>query len=159
MTTSTRIYSIYIDAPAQKIWDAITSSEYTTQYGYAGPVEYELSPGGRYTAFASEEMKKMDLPDIVISGEVLEVDPPKKLVQKWDPAWLQEPPITLTWEITEFPDGPSRLTLTQDSTDAPETERQTAGGADPGTGGGGWPWVLASMKTLIETGKPMTGVL
>lgn len=156
---STNIYSIYIDAPAQKIWDAITSSDYTAKYGYAGPVSYELAAGGSYTAYASEEMKKMDMPDVVVNGTVLEVDPPKRLVQKWDPVWLEEPAVTLTWEITEYPGNPSLLTLTQDGTDAPETERQTAGGDNPGTGGGGWPWVLASMKTLLETGKPMTGIL
>lgn len=153
-----RVYSIYIDAPAQKIWDAITSSEYTTKYGYAGPVDYDLSPGGAYTAYASEEMKAMGMADVVVNGKVIEVDPPRKLVQEWSPAWLEEPPVTLTWEIAEYPNGPSHLTLTQDVSGAPETDRQTAGGTDPGAGGGGWPWVLASMKTLVETGKPMTGI-
>lgn len=156
---STTVYSIYIDAPAQKIWDAITSSEYSTRYGYAGPVSYELTPGGSYVNYASEEMKKMNMPDIVVNGTVLEADPPRKLVQKWDPVWLEEPAVTLTWEISEYPGNPSLLTLTQEAAESPETERQTAGGDNPGTGGGGWPWVLASMKTLLETGKPMSGIL
>lgn len=156
--STTRVYSIYIDAPAQQIFDAITSSEYATRYGYATPVEYDLSPGGTYSSVATAEMETMGMSGVVVSGEIIAVDPPHKLVQTWDPAWLEEPPVTLTWEITEHPGGPSLLTLTQEATDAPETTRQTAGGADPGTGGGGWPWVLASMKTLLETGRPMTGI-
>lgn len=157
--STNRVYSIYIDAPAQKIWDAITSSEYTSKYGYATDVEFDLVPGGKYTAYASEEMKTMNMPDIVVNGEVIEANPPKRLVQKWAPVWLEEPATTLTWEITEFTNGPCQLTLTHDVTGAPETDRQTAGGGDVGAGGGGWPWVLGSMKTLIETGKPMTGIL
>lgn len=159
MSENTRVYSIYIDAPAKEIFEAITSSEYTTRYGYAAPVEYDLSPGGKHASVASPEMETMGMTGVVVSGEVIEVDPPHKLVQTWDPVWLEEPAVTLTWEIQEYPGGPSHLTLTQDVTGAPETDRQTAGGANPGTGGGGWPWVLASMKTLLETGRPMTGIL
>lgn len=159
MSDNTRVYSIYIDAPAKEIFEAITSSEYTARYGYAAPVEYDLSPGGKHTTVASKEMETMGMSGVVVSGEVIEVDPPRKLVQTWDPVWLEEPAVTLTWEITEYEGGPSHLTLTQDVTNAPETDRQTAGGDNPGTGGGGWPWVLASMKTLLETGKPMTGIL
>lgn len=157
--SDTQVFSIYIDAPAQQIWDAIVSPDYTTKYGYAGPVDVDLAPGGTFRHRASEQMKAMNMPDVVVDGEVVEVDPPRRLVQMWDPVWLEEPATTLTWEITEFPGGPSLLTLTHDLTGAPETARQVAGGADPGTGGGGWLWVLAGMKTLLETGKPMTGVV
>lgn len=57
MTDNTvQVYSIYIHAPAAKIWQAITTSEYTTRWGYGGEVEYDLQPGGTYKNFTTEEM-------------------------------------------------------------------------------------------------------
>lgn len=149
-----QIYSIYIDAPAEKIWAAITTPEFSRMYGYTGDVSFDLTPGGRYQYSASEEMKQMGMPDIVVTGEVIEADPFRKLVQTWAPVWLAEEPAgTLTYEIEEWPGQQSRLTLIHDVTGAPETARQVGGGGDPGQGGGGWAWVLSTMKTAIETGR------
>ncbi|MFD2397151.1 hypothetical protein ACFSVJ_10685 [Prauserella oleivorans] len=48
------------------------------------------------------------------------------------------------------------MTLTHDVTHAPKTASDVAGNGDVEQGGGGWPWVLASLKTLLETGRAMT---
>ena len=55
----TQIYSIYIQATAQDIWNAITQPEWNSRYGYQVPQEYELTPGGRYMAKPSDMMKQM----------------------------------------------------------------------------------------------------
>ena len=44
---SKQIHGIYIDAPAEKVWEALTSSDYSNQYGYGGNIEIDLQPGGR----------------------------------------------------------------------------------------------------------------
>lgn len=157
-----QVYRVYIKAPAQTIWDAITQPEWTEKYAYGGRAEYDLKNGGRYCHKASAEMKSMGLPDEIIVGEVIESDPPRKLVQTWHPLFDEntsaEKPTRLTYEIEEFDGGVCTLTLTHDVTGAPLAGGMVTGGGDPVRGGGGWPWVLSDLKSLLETGKPMAAV-
>ncbi|QDB79517.1 hypothetical protein FHE66_00940 [Georgenia sp. 311] len=155
MATSV-IHSIYIKAPAQRIWDAITTSEDTKRWGYGGAVEIDQRPGGAYRNLTTPEMREMGMGDTAIEGEVLEIDPPRRLVLAWRPTWHPEmPSTTLTWELTEFPGGQTKVTLTHDVSAAPELFEEVDGGGDPQGGGGGWPWSLSGLKTLVETGSPM----
>lgn len=151
-----QIYSIYIKASAAQVWEAITDSAYSTRWGYGGPVEIDQRPGGTYRNLTTDEMKQMGMGDVAVEGEVLEVDPPNRLVLSWKPSWHPEStPTRLTWELTEFPGGLTLVKLTHDLTAAPEYAAEVAGGTDPSQGGGGWPWSLAGLKTLLETGSPM----
>lgn len=149
--TTVQVHRVYIKATAQAIWDAITQPEWTLKYGYQAPVHYDLRAGGEYKGLASDAMKQQDTPDVIIDGEVLEVDPPRKLVQTWRAIWVGEGFTKLTYEIEEKTNGVCMLTLTHDVTDAPQTAAQVAGDI-PGHGGG-WPEVLSDLKTLLETGK------
>ncbi len=152
-----QVHRIFIDAAPEKVWAAITTPEFSRLYGYQGDVSYDLREGGRFEHRASEEMKQLGMPDVVVTGEVLEAEPPHRLVQLWAPVWIEdEEPGTVTWEIEPTADGATRLTLTHDLTARPTTAEQVAGNPDPmGRGGGGWPWVLSGIKTLLETGRPM----
>lgn len=152
-----QMFAVYIDASAQKIWDAITSSEFTTRFGYGGEIEIDLRPGGAVRDLTSPEMREMGMGEVAATGTVLEVDPPHRLVQTWSAAWHDEPETTLTYEIKEYPGGASCLTLTHELTGAPNTAKDVHGGGDAGAGGGGWPWVLSSLKTLLETDRVMPG--
>ena len=86
---TTQVYRVYIKATPQKIWDAITEPEWNARYGYGAPGMFELRPGGSYRSTPSDEMRKYaaehgyPMPEVVVDGEVLEVDPPRKLVQTW----------------------------------------------------------------------------
>ena len=151
-----QVYSVYIAAPAAKVWQAITTSEYTNQWGYGGDVEYDLRPGGAYRNLTTDEMKQMGMGDVAVNGTVVEVDEPTKLVLDWQPAWHpQSAPTRITWELTEYPSGLTRVVLTHDVTAAPEYAAELAGGGDPAQGGGGWLWSLSGLKTLLETGRSM----
>ncbi len=156
-SAETQVYRVWIKATPEAIWQAITSREWTKKYGYAAPAEYELKAGGRYQAYASEEMKKFGGPDVVVDGEVIECDPPRRLVQTWralwDPAFAAEGAKRLTWEIAEGPGGISSLTLTHELEGAPKTAEQVSG--ELPQAGGGWSFVLSDLKTLLETGKAM----
>jgi uncharacterized protein YndB with AHSA1/START domain len=158
-TAAPQVYRVYINASAQAIWDAITTPEWSEKYGYGGRVAYDLKAGGRYRHNASAQMQSMGMPEEIIVGEVIESDPPKKLVQTWHPIWdpesAAEPHTRLTYEIQEFPGGVCTLTITHDTTGAPRVAGMVAGGGDPTKGGGGWPWVLSDLKSLLETGKRM----
>ena len=151
-----QVFSIYIKAPAQKIWEAITTSEGTTQWGYGGAVEIEQQPGGTYRNLSTPEMKQMGMGDVAVEGRVIEVDEPRRLVLDWAPTWHQGiEPTRLTWELTEYPSGLTQVVLTHDVSAAPQLAAEIAGGGEPDQGGGGWPWSLSGLKTLVETGQPM----
>lgn len=151
-----QVFRVYIEAPAQKVWDAITSPEFSVKYGYGGQVEYDLTPGGSYRSLTTDEMKQMGMGDVAVTGRVIEADPPRRLVQTWMAEWQQEE-TTLTWELTEYPGPLTGLTLTHDCTGAPKTAGDVEGSGDAEQGGGGWPWVLAGLKTYLETGHQMVG--
>lgn len=151
-----QMYTIYIKAPKETVWKAITTSEYTTRWGYGGEVDVELTPGGRYRNLSTDEMKAMGMGETAVEGEVLSVDEGSRLELSWRPTWHADTPATrVTWELTEYPSGVTKVVLTHDLSAAPDTAAEFAGGSDPGEGGGGWPWVLSDLKTLLESGRPM----
>ena len=158
-TTTVQVFRIVIKASAQAIWEAITKPEWTERYSYGGRVSYDMVPDGRFSHKASAEMKSFGLPDEIIVGKVIECDPPRKLVQTWhplfDPATTAEPHTRLTYEIAEH-QGVCTVTITHDATDAPRVAAMVSGGGDPMQGGGGWPWILSDLKSLLETGQRMS---
>ena len=168
MSTATQLHCVYIKAAPQRIWDAITRPEWTVRYGYGAPVHFELRAGGAYRSTPSDDMRKyaaehgFPMGDVIVDGEVVECDPPRRLVQTWrmlmDPATAAEPFTRLTYDIEELPHQPGvcRLTITHDLTGAPATAAQTGGSTELTDGGGGWPWILSDLKSLLETGSAFT---
>jgi uncharacterized protein YndB with AHSA1/START domain len=156
---TTQVYRVYIKATPEAIWNAITKPEWTEKYGYKGLVEYDLRPGGAYRALATPEMQAMGMPEAVVDGEVLEADPPRKLVQTWRALWDEEiaaeGPTRVTWEIQAEDGGISQLTVTHELEGAPVTAAQVSSIAPLAQGGGGWSWILSDLKTLLETGKAL----
>jgi len=160
---TTQVYRVYIKATPQAIWDAITKPEWTEKYGYRGLSEYDLRAGGAHRTLASEAMKKagaemgFPTPDVIIDGEVVEADPPRKLVQTWrmlmDPEMAAEGFTRLTYEIEESAGGVTKLTVVHDLEGAPKLALVVAGGREAEGAGGGWSWVLSDLKTLLETGE------
>jgi uncharacterized protein YndB with AHSA1/START domain len=158
--TTVQVYKIYIKAKPQAIWDAITKPEWSERYGYGGRVSYELKSGGRYYHEATAEMKAMGMPERMIVGKIVESDPPRKLVQTWHPHFtaemVAEAPTRLTYEVKEHQGGVCTLTIVHDVAGAPMVAGMVSGGGDPARGGGGWPWVLSDLKSLLETGARMS---
>jgi uncharacterized protein YndB with AHSA1/START domain len=101
-------------------------------------------------------MKAMGMPDVVVDGEVLEADPPRKLVQTWRALWDEEiaaeGPTRVTFDIEEDDEGFTRLTVTHELEGAPLHAAQVTSLAKLHEGGGGWAWILSDLKTLLETG-------
>jgi uncharacterized protein YndB with AHSA1/START domain len=160
-TVTTQVYRVYIAAPPEKIWEAITSAEWNGRYGYHMASEYDrVAVGGRMTCAASPEMVGMGMPEVILEGEILECDPPTKLVQTWHPHFTPEQTAeqasTLTYEIHAESDKLTRLTLTHDTEGAPEVLSMITGAGGPiAEGGGGWSWVLSDLKTLLESGASL----
>ena len=161
--TTTQVHRVYIKATPHAIWDAITRPEWTERYGYGGLVEYDLRPGGAYRAVSSEAMRRegaemgFPIPDVVVDGEIIEVDPPRKLVQTWrmlmDPGTTAEGFTRLTYEIDETRPGVSKLTLTHELQGAPRLATFVGGDMESIGAGGGWAEALSDLKTPLETGS------
>jgi len=156
---TTQVYRVYIKAAPQAIWDAITRPEWTRRYGYGGDAEFDMRPGGAFRALTNEGMRAMGAPDVAVDGEVIECDPPRKLVQTWrmvmDPEAAAEGFTHLTYEIAEAKDGITKLTVIHELEGAPKLALLVSGAMEETGAGGGWSWVLSGLKTLLETGKPL----
>jgi uncharacterized protein YndB with AHSA1/START domain len=158
-TETTQIYRVYIMATPEAIWKAITEPEWTVQYGYAPLVEYELRSGGAFRAHANEGMKAVGCPDEISDGEVIESDPPRKLVQTWrmtmTPEMAAEAFTRLTFEIEPVRGGVTKLTVIHDVTGAPKWAAVLRGESESSGAGGGWSEILSGLKTLLETGQQL----
>ncbi len=165
--TTTQVYRVYIRATPEAIWEAITKPEWTARYGYGGLVDYDLRPGGAYVGRASEEFKAAaaaggnPVPDIVIDGEVLEADPPRRLVTTFrmlmDPDIAAEGFTRVTHEIVPGAGGVTALTVVHELDGAPRLAAIISGSLESEGAGGGYPWILSDLKSLLETGAPMAG--
>jgi uncharacterized protein YndB with AHSA1/START domain len=165
MTTdlTTQVYRVWIKASPEKIWAAIVDPEWNARYGYSAPSFYDLKTGGSYTSTPNQGMRDFGeamgrpTPDIIVDGEVIEVDPPRLLVQTWrmlmDPTTSAEPFTKLTYEISESKTQPGvcKLTVTHELPGAPATAAMVAGTDEDGAGGG-WAWILSDLKSMLETG-------
>ena len=169
--TTTQMYRIYIKASPEKVWEAIVSPDWSEQYYYGTRVDFDLRPGGAYRAapgapmLAGFEAMGMEAPDVVVDGEVIEADPPRKLVHTFrllmDPTVAGEGHTRVTWELVPITDDVTKVIVTHDVTDAPATASMVHGDGEVGAeggeanGGGGWDQILSALKTLLETGAPL----
>jgi uncharacterized protein YndB with AHSA1/START domain/DNA-binding transcriptional ArsR family regulator len=160
VAVATQIYEVYIKAAPEAIWAAITKPEWSVRYGYQGPVEYDLRPGGAFRANASAAMVAMGIQGTLVDGEVLEVEPPRKLVQTYRFLFSDEHRAEgfsrVTWEIVATASGFSRLTVTHELDDKPIMASMVASKFDE-SGSGGWSWILSDLKSVLETGKALGG--
>jgi uncharacterized protein YndB with AHSA1/START domain len=138
------VYTIYIASTPQKVWEALTSAEFSRKYFFGNAVEIDLRIGGAYIVRTPDGA-------LHISGEVIACDPPRKLSVTFNVNWpelIEKLGATLvTYEIE--PAGESvRLTMTE-SHDRPLDDDILSGGRQ------GWPAILSSLKSLLETGQPL----
>ena len=158
---TTQIYRVYIKATPEEIWEAITSPEWTNRYGYGGFARYDLQPGGTFQVDASQEFIDAGAPSVVVDGEVIESDPPRRLVQTWrmlmDPTMAEEGFTRLTYEIEEVPHSATKVTIVHEMEQAPTVAAMVAGTSESTGAGGGWAWVLSDLKSLLETGARLSG--
>ena len=159
-THTTHIYEIFIKAPRETVWDALTTPEWALRYGYQCPLVIDLRAGGSYRQLPSDGMKAGGWQsDVVVDGEFLEVDRPSKLVQTWQPHFGSEVdaegPTRVTFELSEYGAGVTKLRVIHDLENAPLTFA-TVTTSEPNMGGG-WSWILNDLKSVVETGSTLAG--
>ena len=143
MTKPTFVYVTYIATTAERLWQALTSAEFTERYMFGRRVESTWKVGAPVRYIGREGT----LSD---SGEVLEADPPRRLVFTWrvefDDALRREGYSTVTFELEPLGDE-VKLTVIHD-------DLREGSGVLKGISMG-WPKAIASLKSLLETGRSL----
>jgi len=138
-----KVFEIYIRTSPERLWEAITDPDVRSKYNFGARVDSDWTPGARL------EMSHPGAPGLLGEGEVLEVDPPRRLVHTmvglWSDEVKSEGASRITWEIEPVGDS-CRLTLTHD---------ELREGANSELYGG-WPMILSGLKTWLETGGLLT---
>ena len=147
MTTDSKprlVYQIIIKAPQERVWEAITTSEFTSRYYYGSTLKTDLTVGSPFTYH-------MPNGSPIVEGAVVASEPPNRLVHTYHSLWPpmnEDAPTRVTWELAAMPGGVTKVTVVHE-----DFQGETA--TYNGLQGGGWTWILSNMKTLLETGEPM----
>ncbi len=137
------VFEIYIKTSPERLWEAITDGEMRKRYSFGVGTESEWTAGSEY---------RSGVPGVVdiASGENVEVDPPRRLVQTFDAHWSEdvekEGTSRVTWEIEPVGEDSCQLRVVHDQ--LPEGANNELWG--------GWPMILSGLKTLLETGEDLT---
>lgn len=138
------VYSVYVRATPERVWTALTDGAETERYYYGTRVASTWQAGAAIT---------YTYPDgtVAADGEVLEIEPPRRLVMtfhaRWDPELEAEGPVRQTWELAEH-QGATKLTVTSSGL------RSGSRMADDFSGG--MVWIVSGLKSMIETSEALT---
>ena len=137
------VYVTYIASTPEKVWEALTSAEFTKRFFFGRAVEVEPKVGGSFA---------MRMPDgrYDIKGKVIEWEPPRRLSVTWEVDFeeFRELPESLVTYDIEPMGGSVKLTMI-------EAHRWDVPDAILAGGRQGWPLILSSLKSVLETGKPI----
>jgi DNA-binding transcriptional ArsR family regulator len=137
-----KVYEIYIRTTPERLWEAITDPDIRAKYNFGAGVVSDWTVGAPLTMGVEPGM-------LLGEGEVLEVDPPKRLVHTMLALWgddvKAEGVSRVSWDIAQIEDS-CRLTVTHD---------QLRQGANDQLFGG-WPMILSGLKTWLESGQLLT---
>ena len=140
MARSQYVYVTYIRTTPEKLWAALTTPEFIKQFWFGMNANSAFTTGAPWSLVS-------DSGELYDSGEILEADPPRKLVIRWThqkkPELTAEGPSICTMELT--PDtGAVKLQITHTIDAQPSKLIEAVSG--------GWPKVLSNLKSLLETG-------
>ena len=135
------VYTTYIETTAEKLWQSLTDGDFTERYWFGERIASSWEIGSPY------KLTRQGKPHI--EGKVLAFEPHSRLSYTWDPASPEadrERTSRVTFDLE--PRGKVvKLTVTHDNLDE--------GGRTLRNISGGWPMVIANLKSLLETGKPL----
>ena len=144
---ATQVYSVFVRATPEQVWDAITKPEFTSKYFYGSVIESTWEPGATYAGWAGDRSQQY------VDGEVIEASPPQQA--RHDVAGALRPRdrggAVQPRHVGDRAGGRRRHEAhrrPRRARGAPKTAENVAGG---------WSYVLSGLKTLLETGEPLAG--
>ncbi len=138
------VYVTYIRTTPEKLWDALQKPQFTRAYWFGNTQESDWKKGSAWKMLAPDGKPNA-------SGEIVEIEEPKRLVVSWrgekSPELQAEGHSRCTYEIEATPGGTVRLTVTHEI-DRPNSAliRGVSGG---------WPMVLSNLKSFLESGEAL----
>lgn len=143
MADSRFVYVIYIRTTPEKLWQALIEPEFTRQFWVETYQQCSWSPGSSWELMTPDGR-------VADSGEILEIDPPRRLVLTWrhqlSPSLHAEGHSRLTYTLE--PHGDSvKLTVLHEM-EKPDSQLISSVST-------GWPPILSSLKSLLETGESL----
>ena len=136
------VYVTYIKTTPEKLWHALTDKAFTEKYWYCCSLTSDWKVGSRMHMDRDGEVKNECV--------ILESDPPRRLSYSWqsvfDEEMRKEKPSRVTYVIEPSHDG-VKLTVTHEGFAA---DSKTLPSISTG-----WPLVLSSLKSILETGQPL----
>jgi uncharacterized protein YndB with AHSA1/START domain len=137
-------FNIYIGAPVAEVWKGIVDGEMTKHYVYGTRLESELQKGTQYAYVGDGGFK-------VVDGEILDIETEKRLVMSWNAHWeesgAEDRPSRVTFELSAAGPSTTKLHVVHDDFDG-QTSTYSRSVE-------GWPLMMSSLKSLLETGKPL----
>ncbi len=137
------VFTTYIRSTPERIWQALTDSSFTLQYYYNSTVHSDWAVGSPY------EFRIQGNP--AIEGVILASDPPRRLEMTFKALWSEavraDAPSKILFEIDDAGPGVSKLTVIHEDLEGRDATRDEVVG--------GWPFIAAGLKTLLETGEPL----
>ena len=144
MTTPEFVYVTLIAAPPERVWEALTSAEFTRQYWHSTRVDSTWEAGGAVVFMVDTDEGEA----VGCEGTLLAVEKPHRLSYSWrfprNPEVADEPPSRVTFSLEPVGEF-TKLTVVHD--EFPEHSRMRD------MVSGGWPYVLSGLKTLLESGS------
>ena len=138
-----KVFEIYIRTTPERLWEAITDPEQRAKYNFGA------QQGSDWTAGAHYEMVHPGAGVLLGEGEVLEVDPPRRLVQTMRALWSDDVKAEgfskVAWDIEPIGDSCRLVVTHSDLREGANDEIY-----------GGWPMILSGLKTWVETGELLT---
>ena len=138
---STFVYVTFIRTTPERLWSALTNPDLAKRYWFGMHVETDWQAGSPWRLLFADGR-------VADAGEIVDADPPRRLVMQWRNEWKPELKAegfsTCTMQI-EPVDGAVKLTVTH-TIDRPESKLIEAVS-------GGWPRILSNLKSLLETGE------
>jgi uncharacterized protein YndB with AHSA1/START domain len=138
------VFVTYIRTTPEKLWEALVNPDFTQRYFHATRVAVGAAAGEPFAHLYADGRTAVD-------GEVLEIEAGKRLSVSWhvlyDEEQSRERPSRVTYEIERVGENQCKLTVVHDRFEA-ETKTWRSVGE-------GWPWILDSLKSLLETGQPL----
>ena len=145
MSKSTFVYVTFIRTTPERLWSALTTPEFMRQYWFGMHCESDWKPGSPWKLLFTDGR-------VADSGEIVEAEPPRRLVVKWRNEWKAEMKAEgyslCTFEIETVPDvSPQAVKLSITHVmERPESKFIQAVSD-------GWPRILSNLKSLMETGE------
>ena len=138
-----KVYEIYIRTTPERLWQAITDHDERRKFSFGMTVTSDWKVG------AGMVLEHAGAPGLLCDGEILEIDPPHRLVTSFRALWSDDVKAAgtsrVTWEINQIGDT-CCLLLTHDELPTNANDQIY----------GGWPMILSGLKTWIETGDVLT---